>query len=76
MRRGAVPERAQHVAEAALDHIGWDLEHVLEDLLLQCRLVNADRATAQFHPVEHDVVVLAADLLGFRVEQGGIFRHR
>jgi hypothetical protein len=59
-----VGEGLEHVAETALDHVGRDLEHVLEHLLLQGRLVDADRAAAELHAVEDDVVMLAAHRLG------------
>ena len=76
MGRGAVGERLEHVAEAAVHEVLRDLEDVLEDALLDGRVMDADRAAAEFDAVEHDVVVLAADLGGVGGEQGLVFDDR
>lgn len=44
---------------------GWThLENVLQYVFLQNGVVNTHRATADFHAVENEVVVLSADLKG------------
>ena len=74
--RRAEGEGLEHVAEPAFHDIGRDFQHVLEDFLLQRRLVDPDRAAAEFHAVEHDIVMLAADPLRVAVEERRILRHR
>ena len=38
--------------------------------------MDSDRASAQFHAVQDDIVVLTPDLVGRAVEQSGVFRDR
>ena len=76
VRRRAVSEGFQHVAEAGLDQFGRNLQDLLEDEFLHVGLMNADGAAAQFHAVDHDVVMLAADFFGVACQQRDVLGHR
>ena len=76
VRGGAKGERLEQVTEAALDHIGGNLEHFLENFLLQCGLVDADRASAELHAVQDHVIMLTAHRLRIAVEQRRVLNHR
>src|SRR5439155_6737384 len=53
-----------------------NLKHVLEYGLLHVGLMDTDRATAQLHAVDHNIVVLAADLLRVALEHRNVLRNR
>ena len=73
VRRRAVFQRADQMAETALDFgLGQALD--LEHPRLEFRVVDADAAAAEFGAVEHDVISLRAHVLGIAVEQRHVFR--
>ncbi len=75
VRGRAVFERFEHVTEPRLHQVRRNLEQFLEDGFLHVGLMDTDRATAEFHAVHHDVVVLAADFLGVGLEQRDVVGH-
>jgi hypothetical protein len=75
VRRRAVFQRADQMAEAALD-LGFGQTQDLEHPRLEGRIVDPDAAAAQLGAVEHDVVGLRAHLLGLGVEQRNVLRLR
>ena len=74
MGRCAISKRFEHVAESRFDHFGGDLEDFFEDGFLDVGLVDADGAAAEFGAVDDDVVVLAANFLGFGFEEWDVVR--
>ena len=63
-----VGERLQHVSKTTVDDIGRNLQDVLKHLLLQGGLVNPDGTSAEFHAIQHDIIMLAADRLWIRIQ--------
>src|ERR1044072_2039169 len=77
MRRSSESQRAQQMPEHRLSIFGGDPEHA-EHFVLQRRLMNSNAASADFDPIENNVVSFGADLRKFRlvVEQRDVFSFR
>ena len=76
MRRRAILEGFQHIAEAGLNHIRREFENVFKNSLLHSGLMDTDGTAAQLDTVDHDIVMLTAHLLGLGLEQRDVFGHR
>ena len=76
MGRRAVGEGPEHVAEPAFDDVGWNLQNLLENPLLQRGLVDPDRPSPEFHAVQDNVVVLPPHFFRRGLEQRGILGNR
>ena len=68
MRRRAVRERIQQETELLARLFIAQTDH-LEDLLLNLRIVETNRASRDFEPVQHEVVAIAKRLAGVAREQ-------
>src|SRR5437868_1983958 len=76
MRRGAVAESIEHITKTDFSFFGWNLENVFEDGLLNIRLMDPNRAAAQFPSIDHNVIVLAAHLFRIGFEHRHVFCDR
>src|SRR5439155_13572255 len=76
VRRSAVPESFQQIAEARFHHLRRDLQHLLENGLLHIRLVDTNRAAAQFPPINDYVVMLATDLFWVGGQERDVLGNR
>ena len=74
MRRCAVFERVEHVAEAQFRFFRRDREQFFEDGLLHVGLMDTDRAAAEFDAIHDDVVMLAANFFRISFQQRDVFR--
>lgn len=75
VRRCAVGECLEHVAEAAFDNILRNLEDVFKDALLNFGLMDTNTTACDFPAIENTVIMLPADSLWIGVEKRDIFRN-